>query len=259
MKGGFSVIIPTLNNADKTPRLISSILSQTSDQDEIVVVDGGSTDGTIESAAQQGVRVIQYPGLIDRRGYARNLGTYYTTGKWLLFLDSDMELQPGVFNALRRAFEAGYEAVTIPEITCGTGVAGKLRVWERRLTGVKPELTFSRALTREVFERAGGFDERIIGFEDLDLQATLIECGTRIGRVESPIIHHEEGQTLRQYLIKRRKYEASASLYRRKHPTLSSQVFSPVARLQLYARGISCPTDTALFALAVAIRVLECL
>ena len=92
----FTVVIPTFDRAARLTRAVHSVLDQTIDDYEIVVVDDGSTDQTPDVV----------PGLADRRvryvrqdnagtSVARNTGAAMAEGTWLVFLDDDDEARPG--------------------------------------------------------------------------------------------------------------------------------------------------------------------
>ena len=92
-----SIIIPTYNRATLLPRAIRSIPRGV--PAEIVIVDDGSTDNTIDvvqGLAKEDKRIIFIP-LPTNKGvnYARNRGIEKATGEWIGFLDSDDEYVPG--------------------------------------------------------------------------------------------------------------------------------------------------------------------
>ena len=89
MNPRFSVIIPAFNAAATLVRAIESVRVQSWPAHEIIVVDDGSTDATIEIARQYGdaVRLIQQPN--SGVSVARNTGAAAATGDWLAFLDAD--------------------------------------------------------------------------------------------------------------------------------------------------------------------------
>lgn len=91
-----SVVMPTFNRVDLVQDAIDSVLFQGLANVEVVVVDDGSTDGTGEALrARYGDR-IHYCHQSNRgRSAARNLGIQVSSGRYLLFLDSDDLLLPG--------------------------------------------------------------------------------------------------------------------------------------------------------------------
>jgi glycosyltransferase involved in cell wall biosynthesis len=94
----FSVVIATYNRAGLLPRAITSVLSQTYQNFELIVVDDCSTDNTEEvvGAFKKDGRII-YHRLIENKGpsAARNKGLDLAKGDYIAFLDSDDELLPG--------------------------------------------------------------------------------------------------------------------------------------------------------------------
>lgn len=84
----FSVIIPTFNRREYLMACLASVSAQRYRPDEVIVVDDGSTDGTIEALAGiEGVTVIQQNNAGP--GAARNRGAATASGDYLAFLDSD--------------------------------------------------------------------------------------------------------------------------------------------------------------------------
>src|SRR5262245_28149594 len=102
-----SVVIPVLNRAAVVRRAIASVLAQTFQDFEIVVVDDGSTDGTAESVdtlSDRRIRVIRHEQTLGG-GAARNTGIRASRAPFVAFLDSDdewvptkLEKQLGVFD-----------------------------------------------------------------------------------------------------------------------------------------------------------------
>ena len=95
-----SVIIPLFNKETVIRKTIDSVLSQTYHDFEIVVIDDGSTDHSVETIRQyDDSRISLYIKSNGGPSSARNYGTEKSTGNWILFLDADDTLQP---NALER-------------------------------------------------------------------------------------------------------------------------------------------------------------
>jgi rSAM/selenodomain-associated transferase 2 len=93
-----AVVIPTLNEAQALPFLLGDLEAlERSVSLDVVIADGGSTDGTAACALQSGARVVPAP-----RGRARqlNAGAGAARGEWLLFLHADSRLPPAAQRAL---------------------------------------------------------------------------------------------------------------------------------------------------------------
>ncbi len=97
-----SVVTAVLNRADSIERTLASVREQTYRDLEHVVVDGGSTDGTVEILRRsQGIRWISEPdnGLAD----AMNKGIAMASGEWIGWLNSDDYYLPGALQAVADA------------------------------------------------------------------------------------------------------------------------------------------------------------
>ncbi len=85
----FSVIIPTYNRADLFQRTLDSVWQQTLHDYEVIVVDDGSTDGTLEQLRRQRDRIRLIEQSNKGPGAARNRGIGEARGDYVAFLDSD--------------------------------------------------------------------------------------------------------------------------------------------------------------------------
>jgi glycosyltransferase involved in cell wall biosynthesis len=85
-----SVVIPTYNRAGTVPRAIESVLSQTVDDLEVIVVDDGSSDDTGKVLGEMfGDHIRYFPQVNQGASVARNKGVEEARGEWIAFLDSD--------------------------------------------------------------------------------------------------------------------------------------------------------------------------
>ena len=102
----FSVVIPVYNVKDYLEKCINSVLAQVLDETEIILVDDGSTDG------ESGLICVRYASRYSEiihvihqdnggLGAARNTGIEHASGEYLLFLDSDDYLLPGLLKRMR--------------------------------------------------------------------------------------------------------------------------------------------------------------
>jgi glycosyltransferase involved in cell wall biosynthesis len=106
-----SAVIPTYNRAHLLPRSIGSALAALGPGDEVVVVDDGSTDGTVALVESYGAPVRLVRGEHAGAGAARNLGFAAAKGPLVAFLDSDDEWFPDKIELQRGFLEARPEAV----------------------------------------------------------------------------------------------------------------------------------------------------
>ena len=106
-----SVVIPTYNRATLLRRALKSALGSLRHDDEIIVVDDGSTDDTREVVAEYGNRLVYVQNQHGGAGKARNTGIDRATKPLIAFLDSDDEWMPGAFELKRRLLSARPDVV----------------------------------------------------------------------------------------------------------------------------------------------------
>jgi rSAM/selenodomain-associated transferase 2 len=152
-----AVVVPSFNEAARLPLLLADLAAGPADlMAELVVVDGGSRDGTPQLARLGGAQVMHAQA---SRGWQLQRGVAATTAPWLLLLHADARLQPGWSEALRRAMAAP-EAVWAFDLAVeGPGVALRLLEWAVRLRSQLRRLPYGDQgllLPRALLERAGG-------------------------------------------------------------------------------------------------------
>lgn len=106
-----SVVIPLYNKEDVIDQSLRSVLTQDCDDFEIVVVNDGSTDKSVEivkSISDTRVALIEQEN--GGPSKARNTGVKNANGEWVLFLDADDELQHGALNSFNHAINAYSDA-----------------------------------------------------------------------------------------------------------------------------------------------------
>ncbi len=190
----FSIVIPAYNSAAFLRETMESVRGQDASGWELIVVDDGSTDGSLDvarSVADPRIRVLRQ----ENRGVsaARNRGLAEASGEWVLFLDSDDRLLP---DALRRMGEAGQarpEAVAVygeaaPMSESGDMLSGGAPpVFGQRPSGDVLEALLARnfiatpgviALRRHALAQSGGFSEGLSVAEDWELWCRLAMLGT---------------------------------------------------------------------------------
>ena len=100
-----STIVPVYNTEKYVGRCIDSIISQTYPDWELILVDDGSTDGSlniIESYAKKDPRINVIHQKNEGPGMARNSGIVQATGEYIVFIDSDDVIRPDYFEKLSK-------------------------------------------------------------------------------------------------------------------------------------------------------------
>ncbi len=223
-----SVVIPTRNSASVIRQCLASVLEQTLVPHEVVICDGGSTDATVSIAAEMGARVVFSQ---PNRSLQRNLGAAEASGHYLLFIDSDMQLSPGVVRQCIEMFQVNCSALVIPEIFRGEGFWAKVRGFERSFYDDVWWMQAARCFRREQFLEVGGFDVGLVGPEDWDLDERMRKLGT-VRSIEAPIYHNEGRLALSTVLRKKSHYSKSFEAFRERQPSRAALCLSPTARIR---------------------------
>jgi len=233
--GSVSVIIPTKNSDSTLRRCLESLRRQTFQNLEMLVVDDKSKDDTTNIAKEFKATIFTIEG---ERTAAKNFASKRASGDFLLFLDSDMIIEPTVIEKCLRAMsDPRTGGVIIPEKTVGSGFWIQVRDFERSFYfGTKIESARFFA-TREVL-KVGGFDEDLITYEESTLPQKIEKNGLKTDvRISSFILHDEGNFNLKEWLKKKRYYASTANTYRQRYPVYSKHQMSISYRVGIYLRN----------------------
>jgi len=203
-----SIVIPALNSVETIGRCLQSV-SQYSDPGnvEIIVVDNGSTDGTVEKACEFDVRIVRVPidGFVSR---VRNQGAELARAPLIAFLDSDCLVKPDWYETVLTSFDDSQIGVVGSRCGETDKPSWVERVWQsayvddqiekRQIVDYVP--SGSMALRRQLFDEIGGFDESLETGEDPDLCRRVRELGLDIVEDRGmQCVHLGNPQTLRAF------------------------------------------------------------
>lgn len=198
-----SLVTPCFNAAAFLEETIRSVFAQDIPDLEYLIVDGGSTDGTVDIIRRHADRLAWWVSEKDSgQTAALNKGFARTTGEIVGFLNADDVLRPGALRAVRQAFaqqpeiDLVYGAVEwIDGAGRPTGAhAGDIsnleealdiyQVWWSHRQWVQPEVFYRRALQ----ERVGAFDERYHLAFDFDFWVRCFRAGARVARLPEQLV-----------------------------------------------------------------------
>jgi glycosyltransferase involved in cell wall biosynthesis len=186
-KRKYSFIIPTLNEEHNLDICLNSLLKQTLDNFEVIIVDGGSIDKTLEIAEKYGFDVIEVK---KKRPHdvsnAKNEGVRASSGDYIFFLDADMALNPNGLEVLEKSFDFGdIIGVALKVLPYnGNGIENFMYEVNNILAKISHHLRFYQfsyfschCYEKEAFMKVGGFREDLLSCEDLDLSLRMSDLG----------------------------------------------------------------------------------
>jgi len=220
-----SLITTVLNAGDRVGAFLGSVSWQTRPPDEVVVVDGGSTDRTLDVLREAGgITLLEEPGANIARG--RNVAIAAATHDAIAVSDADCVLEPDWVEKLLEPLEAG------ADVSMGFYRPLAESFLQRCMACVNlpdadelDEATFmpsgrSVAYTREALERAGGYPEWLDIGEDMFVNHRFRELGLDMRLAKDAIaswpLREGPADTWRQY-FRYARGDAIAGMYAERH------------------------------------------
>jgi rhamnosyltransferase len=210
-----SVIVPCKNESKNVGRCLEAVLGQASPGTfEVIVIDSGSTDGTVEIVRQFDVRLHQIPPDEFGHGRTRNLGASLATGRHLVFLNADaIPVHTGWLQQLIVELEPGDVAGVYGRQVARPGAYPMERFFldylygERRSVQTKTNRsldmstilfsTVNCAVKRSIWERYP-FSETIVMTEDQAWSRRVLEAGYTIIYSPEAAVSHSHNYSLQQ-------------------------------------------------------------
>lgn len=201
-----SVVMPSYNRAGLIGRTITSVLAQTLDRFELIIVDDGSTDDTLAVLAGFDDPRIAIFQQVRNAGApaARNAGVAKARSPLVAFQDSDDEWQPGLLAAHVAALAtADVSFCQLEQIYGDVRSLYPRPGWQlgrdvyAQLLESSHISTQTMAMTGAIFQRVGGFDPAMPRFQDWDLALRLAQAGARFHYIDQPLaIAHDSPDSL---------------------------------------------------------------
>lgn len=188
-----SIVIPSYQHAAEIGSCLESIFKQTFKDYEVIVVNDGSTDNTLEAIEPYKSRVMLINQENRGGNAARNRGFKEAKGDYLLFCDADIIMRPDCLEKMLAALKAHPEA-SFAYCSFRFGWKRfKLWPWSAEILRRLNYIHTTSLIRREHFP---GFDETIRKLQDWDLWLTMLEqhhVGTWIPEYLFTAIPHEGG------------------------------------------------------------------
>ena len=225
---------------------------------EVVIVDGGSTDDTLniikKYQEELNIKVLYDGG--RGLGYARDIGWRASSAEYIVMLDSDVIVNE---NFLRRAFELlqhderlGAISAKLKPISLDKGWLGRfqesnLAIYLHHLDPQYPAEavalhTACTVFKRKALEEIGGFDAYFdLAKEDSDISYRIRKAGYKLSYLNYYAIHLERARILklnfrygRSYVMISRKHPDMEKLWRLKNIVLTMGIFFPILQLLIF-------------------------
>jgi glycosyltransferase involved in cell wall biosynthesis len=206
----FTVVTPTYNQGKYIEKTIDSVLSQGDPNLEFIIIDGGSSDNTVEIIKKYERHLAYWVSEKDRgQSHAINKGMGKSTGEYLTWLNSDDWYLPGAMKTMRELFEANPQAgmvVGAGRIVSPNGeevyyktptleiTVQSLYTWLRGGNFMQPSSAFRRCAWNVV----GQVDENVHIAMDLDLWLNMARVGVGFAvtdRLLSEALSHPDAKT----------------------------------------------------------------
>jgi glycosyltransferase involved in cell wall biosynthesis len=243
----FSFVVPVLNGERYISRCLEHIVAEMSPEDELIVVDNGSTDHTVSIVKEfSQVHLLECPKLTISA--LRNRGAATATKGTLAFIDSDCLVCPGWRQAAVKVLSDPAVNVTgsVYDLPESPSWVEEAFCSVRKATPADTHVLFGGNLVvnRHVFISIDGFNEKLITDEDSDICLRLRAKGQRIW--EDPnvrVIHLGNAKTLKQF-YRKVKWQSTSIL----ETTFSQKLDKPMAMTLLFM--LACVFSLATLALS---------
>lgn len=218
-----SVVISCFNYGRYLRDSVSSVLAQTFTDFELIIVDDGSTDDSLQvaerlAATDPRISVITQPNS-GEPAIPRNRAIERARGRYVLSLDADDKLSPDLLGACAAALDsdprAGIAYCRHQEFGAGSEMH-EMAPWSRELLARWNIHHSSSMFRRKSWEQAGGYGLGIRGYEDWDLWLGIAELDWLGRAVHGPIAYYRKhaGSVYTQSVARDRELKAKLVLHR---------------------------------------------
>ncbi|RYD74571.1 MAG: glycosyltransferase [Sphingobacteriales bacterium] len=240
----FSLIVPVFNRPEEVRELLQSLTAQTYTEFEVIIAEDGSQQTCENEVAlfrdKLDIKYFYKPN--EGPGLTRNFGANKASGNYFIFFDSDCLIPDAYMQTVKNALETelldvfgGPDAAhpsfspiqkAISYSMTSFFTTGGIRGGDKKVDVFHPR-SFNMGLSKEVFEKTGGFAKMRFG-EDLDMSMRIIEAGYKAGLIREAFVYHKRRTDFRKFFRQiHNSGIARINLYKRHPQTLKIVHFVP--------------------------------
>lgn len=234
------IIIPTYNSGNTLAECLKSIKGQTYPSCEVIVVDNFSSDPTSKIAKEFEAKIIQRK---CNPASAKNIGVTNSTGRYILFMDSDQVLSPSVIDeCVRKCEDGNVGMVRIPEVFIGKGFWSSCSAaWKNCYFKVEKLYEDSgnimtgepRFFVKEYIIQVRMLDDSLLWGEDYDLYKRMRAMNVSEASCKCKLYHYEP-TSIKKILVKNLQYGRSMPIFLQQ---TQKRIFSPMLKHALLTFG----------------------
>lgn len=211
----YSIIIPVYNRPDEISELLQSLIKQTYNNFEVLIVEDGSekTSKDVVEKFTDRLNIKYYYKKNSGQGFSRNYGFERANGDYFVMFDSDCIIPKHYFETVNTflsqnpvdawggpdrahpSFTPLQKAINFSMTSVFT--TGGIRGLKKNLGGFHPR-SFNMGISREVYEKTGGYKITRMG-EDLEFSLRIIKSGFKSALIEDAYVYHKRRTNLRQF------------------------------------------------------------
>ena len=225
-----SIVIRTLNEEKYLHQLLSSINNQDTKYNfEIILVDSGSKDGTLNIAKKFKCNIYHIQKKDFSFGRSLNLGCKNCIGKFIVIISGHCVPFNNLWleKLIKPLNNSNMEYVYGRQIPGESSFLSEARIFAKyypKKSNIPQKVCFSNnansAIKKEIWEKYK-FDEELTGLEDIDMAKKIQNEGGKIGYVADSIVYHYHRETWRQIS---RRFEREAIAYKEIYPNINIKI-----------------------------------
>lgn len=231
----YSVVIPVYNRPQEVEELLASLVVQSRQQFEVIIVEDGSSipSDKVVAAYSNRLPITYYTKPNSGPGPTRNFGFAHARGEYFVVFDSDCIIPPDYFKAVDEALaqhgwdawggpDRAHEQFTVLQRAMGYTMSsvlttGGIRGGKKHLGWFQPR-SFNMGISREVYRQTQGF--RFDRFaEDIEFSIRMKNAGYKVGLIPDAFVYHKRRTTLGQFYRQVFNFGRGRVLVGRAYPT----------------------------------------